>query len=451
MSNYDVAIVGAGPAGMAVAKTLDPRLKTILIDKGLGIDKRTSITSGFGGAGLFSDGKLVISDVVGGNIKNYSDSPRLYLEKACQMFGVTGGSNTKVYLDNKKQSLVDKASKIGLELTATNTVHLGTDGCRKVTEEIYEELKHKCEILLDTPVYSILNCRRNGLFELNVRHLTIYSKYVVLAPGREGAKWLSEELIRLNVKVGGNKVDLGVRMEVPNAVAKELVEFAYDFKVYYYTKAFDDLVRTFCVCPSGQVVREAFDDLITCNGHSFSVNSSSSKGRTSYTNFALLVSIPFGDPINPNEFGRSIVSLANNITKGGVIVQRLGDLLGGRRSTKSRITKSVVKPTLDAFAGDLSLVLPYRYLINLEEMIEKLDIIAPGMMASGNLLYGVEVKFYSNIIELKNMETKVPNLFCVGDGSGVSRGIVQAVASGIIAGDTINKRLIHGEKEETIE
>ena len=436
MNHYDVAIVGAGPAGMAVAKTLDPKLKVILIDKGLGVEERTSITSGFGGAGMFSDGKLVMSDIIGGNIKNYTDKPHYYLEQAAYMFGVTGAPYTKISLDDKKQSLVDKASKVGLELIATNTVHLGTDGCRKVTEEIYKELKQKCEILLDNPVYCVIDGKDE--LELNTRNLTIYSKYVVLAPGREGAKWLSETLRDTIVKVGGNKVDLGIRMEVPNAVARELVEFAYDFKAHYYTKAFDDLVRTFCTCPSGQVVREQFDDLTTCNGHSFS------QGKTDYTNFALLVSIPFGDPINPNEFGRSIVSLANNIAKGGVIIQRLGDLLHGRRSTDSRIIKSVVKPTLDAFPGDLSLVLPYRYLSDVVEMIEKLDNIAPGMMADSNLLYGVEAKFYSNIIELKDMETSIPNLFCVGDGSGVSRGIIQAVASGIIAGETINKKVNNG-------
>jgi len=224
-------------------------------------------------------------------------------------------------------------------------------------------------------------------------------------------------------------------MEVPDAVAQELVAFSHDFKIHYYTKCFDDMVRTFCVCPHGEVVREQFDDLTTCNGHSFK------KGKTNTTNFALLVSIPFGSPIRPNEFGRSIVSLANNIAEGGVIVQRLGDLLDGRRSTKDRIAKSVVKPTLDAFPGDLSLVLPYRYLCDLTEMIRTMDKIAPGMMSPSNLLYGIEVKFYSNVIELKDMETSIPNLFCVGDGSGVSRGIIQAVASGIIAGDAINERV----------
>ena len=434
MNHYDVAIVGAGPAGMAVAKTLDPRLKFILVDKGLGIKERTSITSGFGGAGLFSDGKLIMSDVVGGNIKNYTTKPYYYLEQAAYMFGVTGAPYTKVYLDDKKQKLADEASKVGLELIATNTIHLGTDGCKTVTERIYEELKPVCEILVDNPVSNILYPTEDEEFYLEAKKFPIYCKYLVLAPGREGAKWLSEVLTNMNVKVSGNKVDLGLRMEVPNAVAKELVEFAHDFKAHYHTKAFDDLVRTFCTCPSGQVVREQFDDLTTCNGHSFS------QGRTDYTNFAILVSIPFGDPINPNEYGRSIVSLANNIAKGGVVVQRLGDLLVGRRSTASRIAKSVVKPTLDAFPGDLSLVLPYRYLSDIVEMIEKLDNIAPGMMAGGNLLYGVEAKFYSNVIELKNMETSVPNLFCAGDGSGVSRGIVQAVASGIIAGDAINKK-----------
>ncbi len=434
---YDVAIVGAGPAGMAVAKQLDPKLKVVLIDKGRSADKRTSITSGFGGAGLFSDGKLVISDIVGGNLKDYTNEPYRYLELASYMFGVTEAKATKVFLDDSQQALVDKASREGMELMATNTVHLGTDGSRIFTEKMYEELKEKCEIRLNTNIHDIEI--RDGIFELSAGEFgmdseTYRAKSVVLATGREGSKWLAEKLDSLNVKVGGNKVDLGVRMEVPDAVVAELVKFSHDFKIHYYTKCFDDMVRTFCVCPHGEVVREQFDDLVTCNGHSYKT------GRTTNTNFALLVSIPFGDPIKPNDFGRSIVSLANNIANGGVVVQRLGDLFDGRRSTANRVSKSIVKPTLDAFPGDLSLVLPYRYLADLTEMISTMDKIAPGMMSGSNLLYGIEVKFYSNVIKLKDMEASIPNLFCVGDGSGVSRGIIQAVASGIIAADNINKR-----------
>jgi hypothetical protein len=433
---YDVAIVGAGPAGMAVAKTLDPKLKVVLIDKGKGVMERTSITSGFGGAGLFSDGKLVMSDVVGGNIKEHTYQPSYYLCRAAKMFGADADLTTlQPHLDDAQQSLADRASREGMELLATNTIHLGTDGSRIFTEKMYKELDKKCEVRLCTDIHDIeivgdefhLSAGEFGLDSETYR-----AKTVVLATGREGSKWLADQLSVLNVKVGGNKVDLGVRMEVPDAVAAELVKFSHDFKIHYYTKCFDDMVRTFCVCPHGEVVREQFDDLTTCNGHSFK------QGVTTNTNFALLVSIPFGSPIRPNEFGRSIVSLANNIAEGGVIVQRLGDLLDGRRSTKERIVKSNVKPTLDAFPGDLSLVLPYRYLCDLTEMIQTMDKIAPGMMAGSNLLYGIEVKFYSNVIELKNMQTSIPNLYCVGDGSGVSRGIIQAVASGIIAADAIN-------------
>lgn len=431
---YDVAIIGAGPAGMAVAKHLDPKLKVVMFDKGKAVNDRTSITSGFGGAGTFSDGKLIISDIIGGNIREYTKRPEYYLELAAQMFDVSGYMGTK--LNYEQRALLDRASKVGVELIATNTHHLGTDGIRMFTERMHQELSKKCEIRLETEVEMIIpqgdDTGSPVEFIIRTNNETINAKYVALAPGREGSKWLAGLLKGL--KVGGNKVDLGIRVEVPNAVTEELVNFGRDFKAHYYTKAFDDMVRTFCVCPSGEVVREEFDGLTTCNGHSFKV------GVTSNTNFALLVSVPFGDPIDPNEFGRSIVSLANNIAKGGVVVQRLGDLLDGRRSTESRIAKSVVRPTLDAFPGDLSLVLPYRYLTDLTEMIETLDKIAPGMMAEGNMLYGVEVKFYSNVIKLDKMESTIPNLFCVGDGSGVSRGIIQAAASGIIAAETINER-----------
>jgi len=440
---YDVAIIGAGPAGMAVAKQLDKKLKVVLIEKGQAAEKRTSITSGFGGAGLFSDGKLVVSDTVGGNIKNYTNEPYRYLELAAYMCGIKEAPYTKVYLNDKQQDLVNRASREGIELLATNTYHLGTDGSREFTEKMFNELNKKCEIRLNTNVHSIEaigdetgNTLEFQLHagEFGIDSETYRAKTLVIAAGREGSKWTEQVLSEMKVKVGGNKVDLGVRMEVPDAVAEELVAFSHDFKMHYYTKCFDDLVRTFCVCPHGEVVREQFNDLTTCNGHSYK------EGKTKNTNFALLVSIPFGAPIHPNEFGRSIVSLANNIAEGGVIVQRLGDLIGGRRSTADRVIKSIVKPTLDAFPGDLSLVLPYRYLSDLTEMIQVMDKIAPGMMADGNLVYGVEVKFYSNVIELKEMETSIPNLYCVGDGSGVSRGIIQAVASGIIAADSINKR-----------
>jgi hypothetical protein len=434
---YDVAIVGAGPAGMAVAKQLDPKLNAVLLEKGQGVEQRTSITSGFGGAGLFSDGKLVVSDTVGGNIREYTNEPYKYLELAAYMCGIEEAPYTKIYLNDKQQNLTKKASREGVELLATNTYHLGTDGSRVFTEKMFDELDKKCKIRLNTNIHSIEQV--DGMFHLHAGEFgvdseTYRAKTVVIAAGREGSKWTEQVLSDMKVKVGGNKVDLGIRMEVPDAVAEELVSFSHDFKMHYYTKCFDDLVRTFCVCPHGEVVREQFNDLTTCNGHSYK------EGKTENTNFALLVSIPFGAPIHPNEFGRSIVSLANNIAEGGVIVQRLGDLISGRRSTADRVAKSIVKPTLNAFPGDLSLVLPYRYLSDLVEMIQVMDKIAPGMLADGNLAYGVEVKFYSNIIELKEMETSVPNLYCVGDGSGVSRGIIQAVASGIIAADTINKR-----------
>jgi len=251
-----------------------------------------------------------------------------------------------------------------------------------------------------------------------------------------GADWLSDTLKPHGIDSVGNQVDLGIRLELPNSVVKELVDFAYDFKLHYYAKPYDDKVRTFCVCPGGAVVRENYDSLTTCNGHSYSNNS------TPNTNFAVLVSIPFSSPIDPIKYGKSIVSLANNISDGGVIVQRLTDLEVGHRTTATRLERSIVTPTLEKpYPGDLSLVLPHRYLTNILGMLKAMDKVAPGVWMPDNLVYGVEAKFYSNVIQLnKDLETKVPNLFCIGDGSGLTRGILQAAASGLIVADAINGR-----------
>lgn len=430
--NFDVIIVGAGPAGIAAAHQL--KLNTLLIEKGKGIDKRTSKTSGFGGAGLFSDGKLIYSSVVGGNLQSLvgKNVTEKYLIDTLNMFNVTLPEDPS----EEGNELVQKASGVGLELLKTRAIHLGTDGVFNFSRDMLNKLNTKILIQEDMTVNSVK--KQGDLFVVSTskgdKHT---SKYVILAPGREGAEWLSEELTNnLGIKSVGNRVDLGIRMELPNIIVEDLVEFAYDFKLYHYSKPFDDQVRTFCVCPGGHVVREKYDTLITCNGHSYS------KAKTNNTNFAILVSIPFGNPIDPIKYGKSIVSLANNISDGGVIIQRLTDLEQGRRTTGERLNKSIVKPTLEnPFAGDLSLVIPHRYLDNILGMLRAMDKLAPGVMMGDNLLYGVEVKFYSNIIKLsKQLETEIPNLFCIGDGGGVSRGILQAAASGLIVADVINGR-----------
>jgi uncharacterized FAD-dependent dehydrogenase len=262
------------------------------------------------------------------------------------------------------------------------------------------------------------------------------SEYVILAPGREGSKWLEKETKRLKLSTLNNPVDIGVRVEIPASVFEHLTSITYEPKLHFYSKRFDDKVRTFCVNPYGEVVKEYLKGVWTVNGHSYA------KRKTNNTNFALLVSTTFTEPFNePISYGRYIAGLANFLGN-GVIVQRLGDLQAGRRSTHERISKGVVKPTLkDATPGDLSFVIPYRYVSDILEMLEAMDRIAPGINSRHTLLYGVEVKFYSMQLRLTEaLETEVKNLFAVGDGAGVSRGLVQASVSGVVAAREILKR-----------
>ena len=431
MKEFDVIIVGAGPAGLAAAKQLDSKLNLAIIEKGKSLEERTSITSGFGGSGLFSDGKLIISDSIGGNLKDYTKNPYKYIELASQLCGIKK-EEYSWYPKNVDTNLIDTASKYGLELIPSNVVHLGTDGSRKLIKNLYQELNQKCKIYINSEVIGIYQEKQTS-FYVSFSRNCIKSKYLILAPGREGSKWLSQVLRDFKIKVEGNKVDLGIRLELPTKIVSELLEFNRDFKIKYYTKEFNDLVRTFCVCKDGEVVKEEFDNLSISNGQSYKI------GKTKNTNFALLVSIPFSHPISPNNYGHSIVELANDISP-GIIIQRFGDLIDGKRSTEDRIKNNGIKPTLNAYPGDLSLVLPYRYLTDIKEMILQLDAIAPGIASRNTLMYGVEAKFYSNILQLNEMETIIPNLFCCGDGAGVSRGIIQAMASGITAAEVINGR-----------
>jgi len=264
----------------------------------------------------------------------------------------------------------------------------------------------------------------------------IYGRYVVLAPGRSGSEWLVSEARRLGLNMTSNPVDLGVRVEAPAAIMEELTNILYEPKFVYYSKQFDDKTRMFCVCPYGRVITERYEDIITVNGESYFDD------KTKNTNFAILVSTMFTEPFKePIAYGKYIARLAN-IISGGVIVQRLGDLRRGRRSTPERISRSIVEPTLrSATPGDLSYVLPYRYLTDIVEMLDALDRVAPGIASDHTLLYGVEVKFYSSRLKLSNeLETEIGNLYAVGDGAGVTRSLMQASISGIIAARSILRR-----------
>jgi uncharacterized FAD-dependent dehydrogenase len=329
------------------------------------------------------------------------------------------------------------ASRKELEFIPTRLRHIGTDRCLTVLKRMEVHLKKHVTIRFDSPVQRVL--AEGGRAEgVRLQNGTEYrARRVILAPGREGSKWLEGETKRLRLRTLKNPVDIGVRVEVPASVMEHLTSAAYEPKFLFYSRKFDDKVRTFCVNPFGEVVKEYLKGVWTVNGHSYTDR------RTANTNFALLVSTTFTAPFNePISYGRYIAGLANFLGK-GVIVQRLGDLLAGRRSTPERIQKGLVQPTLrDATPGDLSFVLPYRYVSDILEMLKALDGIAPGVNSRHTLLYGIEVKFYSMQLDLSPaLETQVENLYAVGDGAGVSRGLIQASVSGVVAARDIIEKL----------
>jgi len=313
---------------------------------------------------------------------------------------------------------------------------MGTEKCAQTLRKMRRRLKDKADIRTKIDVKSLLV--NKGVVEgvETTKGEKIYGKYVIVAPGRSGAEWLKFEAQSLGLKTLNNPVDVGIRVEIQAPVMEELTNALYEPKFIYYSKSFDDQVRTFCVAPDGEVITESYNGVLTVNGQSYA------ERKTGNTNFAVLVSTSFTQPFKePIAYGKYLARLTN-LLSGGVIVQRLGDLEAGRRSTEERIKRSLVIPTLkNATPGDLSFVLPYRYLADIREMLRSLDQIAPGVYSKHTLLYGVEVKFYSSRLELNHcLETKIHNLFTIGDGAGVSRGLVQASASGVIAAQEIIKR-----------
>jgi hypothetical protein len=354
---------------------------------------------------------------------------------------LTFGAPEEVYgVDHEAmEDLARRATLADLHLIPARIRHMGTDRCPAVLTAMRQALEGKIEIRTEVEAQTILadNGKVIGL-ETSAGE-SIGGQYIILAPGRVGSQWLTEQSDRLGLRRIDNPVDVGVRVEVPAPVMEEICRSAYESKLVFYSKAFDDKVRTFCMCPNGEVVIEQNDGVMTVNGHSYAAK------KTDYTNFALLVSTAFTEPFRePIAYGRYLASLAN-LLGGGVLVQRLGDLVAGRRSTTERIEHGLVRPTLkEATAGDLSSVLPYRHMEDILEMLQALDKIAPGVASRHTLLYGVEVKFYSARPKLTSaLETEVTNLFAIGDGAGVTRGLVQASASGLVAAREIRARLKH--------
>jgi hypothetical protein len=397
------------------------------------------VTSGWGGAGAFSDGKLTLTARFGGFLDEYLSQGELvalidYVDRIWLEFGATSrlfGTDQAAI-----QQLVTRAARAGMDLIPAKIRHLGTEHCPEILRRMYDFLKPRASIRTMTKVEKIL--ARNGKVEGVVLsdRTEERCRYLIAAPGREGSSWFAGEAKALGLITENNPVDIGVRVEVPAVITDDITEKVWEPKIHYYSKSFDDLVRTFCVCPHGEVVTENSGGVVTVNGHSWSDK------RTENTNFALLVSKTFTEPFKePIAYGKYIASLANMLG-GGVLVQRLGDLWEGRRSTEKRLAKSMVQPTLRAATpGDLTLVLPYRHVKNILEMLEAVDRLIPGVWSKNTLLYGVEVKFYSSRVKVTSgMETGIQGLFAAGDGAGITRSLAQASASGVQAARAILDR-----------
>lgn len=455
MSNYDVIVVGAGPAGIfAALELLETGMRVVLVEKGKPIDKRRcpsgqsnckgckrcDIMSGWGGAGAFSDGKLTLTSEVGGWLNQYLPPRDLEtLLNDADALWLRFGADTSTHGPDAAQAerLIAAAHEAGMQLVPMRIRHLGTDRSPEVLGSMHEYLVNAgVEVLINTEVVAIISesDRVIGVELADGRRLL--ADNVIAAPGREGAEWLAGQAARLGLILSNNQVDIGVRVECPAAIMEPLTRTLYEAKLLYDAPTFNDKVRTFCMNPYGEVTIESYGDVVTVNGHSYS------QARTPYTNFAVLVSQHFTEPFHePITYGRSIAMLANLLGE-GILVQRLADLRAGRRSTPGRIADSGMEPTLSgATPGDLASVLPYRTLTDIVEFLDALDDLAPGIADGTTLLYGVEVKFYSSCVRVNSdLETPIRGLYAVGDGAGITRGLLQSSASGMVAARAIARR-----------
>ena len=452
--HYDVIIIGAGPSGIFCAYELiekKPDMRILMIEKGRSIEKRScpkrvtgrcmgckpcNITTGFAGAGAFSDGKLSLSPDVGGNlpeILGYDETKKLMGES--DAIYLKFGADKNVYGLDKKQEIEDirrRAIKANLKLIECPIRHLGTEEGYKIYQRIQEWLTEKgVEMRFNTMVTDILIEDGAVRGVVTDKGEQFYSEEIAAGIGREGSDWFSHICDRHGIETQVGTVDIGVRVEVRDEIMDFLNKNLYEAKLVYHTPTFDDKVRTFCTNPSGEVATEDYDEgLAVVNGHAYK----SQDMKTENTNFALLVSKNFTKPFKtPIEYGKHVAQLSNMLCDGKIMVQTFGDFLRGRRTTEERLCRTNLIPTLkDAVPGDLSLVLPYRIMLDIKEMLFALDKVTPGIASDETLLYGVEVKFYSNkVIVDRNFETSVRGLRAMGDGASVTRGLQQASANGL--------------------
>ena len=447
MDKFDVIIIGAGPGGIFSAyelSRLDPSLKIGVFEAGKQLSRRScpidgkkitkcvncpscSIMSGFGGAGAFSDGKYNITNEFGGSLHEFIGK-----EKALELMQYVdsinashGGEKTKLY-STASSSLKRTCLQNGLHLLDASVRHLGTDINYEVLSNLYSELEQRVAFFFNTPVRSV--SLESGGYCIETDSGSFWGEKCIISVGRSGSKWMEQVCEKLEIETLSNRVDIGVRVELPAEIFRHITDDVYESKIVYKTEKYQDLVRTFCMNPKGAVVTENTNGIVTVNGHSYEDPAL----QTENTNFALLVSKHFTEPFkDSNGYGESIARLSNMLG-GGVIIQRFGDLIRGQRSTEKRISKAFITPTLKATPGDLSLVMPKRILDGIVEMIYALDKIAPGTANDDTLLYGVEVKFYNMEVKLdENLETVHKGLFVIGDGSGVTHSLSHASASGV--------------------
>ena len=453
---YDVIIIGAGPGGIFSAyelTKLNPNLKVAVFESGNPLKNRKcpidgdkikncinckscSIMSGFGGAGAFSDGKYNITNDFGGTLFEYIGKQKAlelmhYVDEINMRFG---GEGTKLY-----STAGSKFKKIcmqnDLHLLEASVRHLGTDVNYIVLENMYNDLKKKVDFHFNTPVEKVEKTKDE--YKIVCKNGEFFSKTCVISVGRSGSKWMQQVCDELKIPTKSNRVDIGVRVELPAEIFSHITNELYESKIVYRTQKYGDRVRTFCMNPKGAVVSENTNGIITVNGHSYEDPAK----QTNNTNFALLVAKHFSEPFrDSNGYGESIARLSNMLG-GGVIVQRFGDLIRGKRSTPDRIEESFTVPTMSATPGDLSLVLPKRILDGIIEMIYALDKIAPGTANDDTLLYGVEVKFYNMEVEVdEKLQSRYEGLYVIGDGSGITHSLSHASASGVyVARDIVGK------------